>query len=143
MSWADSLNAWGAGWASFMGRALIDSSVLLVVVAAIWLPFRRRISAQFAHGLLLLVLIKLAVPIPAAWPSWSADGPARRAASGLSAWASAEPAPTPPIEVDGPIVATSTPEPIVAAATLGPRASPARPPGSPRPRLLEARRGRP
>ncbi len=132
MSWADSLNAWGDGWAAFMGRALVDSSVLLVVVALIWLPFRRRISAHFAHGLFLLVLLKLAVPIPAAWPSWSADGPARRVASGLSAWAAPEPVTTPPIEVDGPIVVVaSTPEPIVAAASWAPE--PATPPARPDP----------
>ena len=86
----ESLNAWGAGWASFMGRALVNSSVLLAVVVLIWLPLRRRMSAQFAHGLFLLVLLKLAVPIPASWPSWSADASLRRAASGLSAWAIAE-----------------------------------------------------
>jgi len=134
----ESLNAWGSGWAWFMARALVDSSVLLAVVALIWLPLRRRMSAQFAHGLFLLVLLKLAAPIPASWPSWSADAPIRRAASGLSAWASArgpEPPTAPsPAEEDGPIVVASAPEPIVAAAADATGSAPApRPESRPEP----------
>ncbi len=86
-TWVETLNAWASGWSSFMGRALLDSSTLLAVVLLIWLPLRRRMSAQFAHGLFLLVLLKLAVPFPASWPTWSVDAPLKRVASGVSAWA--------------------------------------------------------
>ena len=57
------LNAWGGAWAGFMVRALVDSSVLLAVLLLVWLPLRRRMSAQLAHGLFLLVLLKLALPV--------------------------------------------------------------------------------
>ena len=71
-----------------MGRALVDSSVLLAVVVLIWLPLRRRMSAQFAHGLFLLVLLKLAMPIPASLALVvGRRASLRRAASGLSNWA--------------------------------------------------------
>jgi WD40 repeat protein/beta-lactamase regulating signal transducer with metallopeptidase domain len=79
------LNALGAAWWGFMARALVDASVLLVLVLAVWLPFRRRISAQLAHGLFCLVLLKLVVPAPAAWPSWLPTGPGRGPAPAASA----------------------------------------------------------
>ena len=117
----ETLNAWGSGWSTFMVRALIDSSVLLAVVLLVWLPLRRRMSAQFAHGLFLLVLLKLAVPFPASWPTWSVDAPLKRVASGVSAWAIADGPAAPPARprsrpTDDPIVVASVPEPIVAAA---------------------------
>ena len=121
MMTVEMLNAWGSGWSTFMARALIDSSVLLAAVALIWLPLRRRMSAQFAHGLFLLVLLKLAVPISASWPSWSAEAPLKWAASGVSAWATTDgnevPTRPPADPVDDPIVVASSPEPIVAAAS--------------------------
>ena len=46
MTCVETLNAWGAGWASFMGRALVDSSALLAVVVLIWLPLRRRKTGE-------------------------------------------------------------------------------------------------
>ncbi len=139
----ESLNGWGAAWASFMVRALVDSTALLVVLGLIWLPLRRRISAQFAHGLFLLVLLKLALPIPTDWPTWSADASVRRAVSGWASWATPQ-SPLSPVEVAEPILTASNPEPIVAAAAawnpeppaLTPR--PAGPPtaeGRSRPRL--------
>ncbi len=64
MSPVDVLNGWGAVWSAFMLRALIDASALLVVLLLIWLPFRKRISAQLGHGLFLLVLVKLIIPTP-------------------------------------------------------------------------------
>jgi WD40 repeat protein/beta-lactamase regulating signal transducer with metallopeptidase domain len=56
-----------------MVRALIDSSVLLVVLLLVWLPLRRRMSAQLAYGLFLLVLLKLAVPVSVAGLAWAPD----------------------------------------------------------------------
>ena len=133
----ESLNAWGSGWASFMARALVDSSVLLAVVALVWLPLRRRMSAQFAHGLFLLVLLKLAVPIPASWPSWSADAPLRQAASGVSAWAAA----------GGPTAAAARPRPRPTARSWSPRppsrSSPPRPAPAPGRRPGPSRPGPP
>jgi WD40 repeat protein/beta-lactamase regulating signal transducer with metallopeptidase domain len=59
------LNAWGAAWAAFMVRALVDSSLLLAILLVVWLPLRRAMSAQLAYGLFLLVLLKLAIPVSA------------------------------------------------------------------------------
>ncbi len=64
------LNAWGASWFGFMTRALIDASVLLALILVVWLPMRRRVSAQLAHGLFCLVLLKLIVPVPVGWSWW-------------------------------------------------------------------------
>jgi WD40 repeat protein/beta-lactamase regulating signal transducer with metallopeptidase domain len=75
------LNAWGAAWAAFMVGALVDASVLLGGLLLIWLPLRRRMSAQLAHGLFLLVLLKLALPVSLAGP--------------LTGWLHLEPAPAP------------------------------------------------
>jgi len=116
------LNACGEVWAAFMLRTLLDSTILLAAVVLVWLPLRRRISAQFAHGLFLLVLLKAAAPIPSSWPSWSAEGPLRRIAAGVSTWAiPGEPAaPVAPalVAADGPIVVVQTPEPIITAAAV-------------------------
>jgi WD40 repeat protein/beta-lactamase regulating signal transducer with metallopeptidase domain len=121
MTWVETLNAWGSGWWAFMARALLDSSSLLAVVLLVWLPLRRRISAHFAHGLFLLVLLKLAVPFPPSWPTWSVDAPLKRVASGVSSWAISvpeAPAASVLIEADDPIVVASAPEPIVATASV-------------------------
>ena len=67
------VNAWGSAWLGLMARAVIEGSVLLAVIAAVWLPFRRRISAQFAHGLFCLVLLKLIIPVPLALSWWPSD----------------------------------------------------------------------
>ena len=140
MTTVELLNAWGSSWSTFMGRAFLESSVLLTAVVLVWLPFRRRMSAQFAHGLFLLVLLKLVTPIPASWPSWSPDESVRRAASEVSAWVAAGGEELPParlsgpVESDGPIVVASAPEPIVAAASEpSPRKSTAPEPAKPAP----------
>lgn len=78
------LNAWGASWFGFMTRALIDASVLLALILVVWLPMRRRVSAQLAHGLFCLVLLKLIVPVPVGWSWWQS----------LTSSRPAEPAPT-------------------------------------------------
>jgi hypothetical protein len=65
------LNLWGGAWAGFMVRALVDSSVLLAALLLAWLPLRRRMSAQLAYGLFLLVLLKLAMPVPATGLAWA------------------------------------------------------------------------
>src|SRR3954447_14723142 len=117
-----------------MGRALVDSTVLLVVVLLVWLPMRKRLSAQFAHGLFLLVLLKLAVPIPVSWPSWTAGPSLRRAADRVADWALAAPtaatSPSAPNALateageDPIVVATPAPEPIVAAPEPRPASEP-------------------
>jgi WD40 repeat protein/beta-lactamase regulating signal transducer with metallopeptidase domain len=117
----ETLNAWGSAWSTFMSRALLDSSIVLAVVLLVWLPLRRRMSVQFAHGLFLLVLLKLAVPFPTSWPTWSVDLSLDRMASGVSAWATPEPAAPPAtesLEEADPIVVASAPEPIVSAASV-------------------------
>jgi beta-lactamase regulating signal transducer with metallopeptidase domain len=59
----ETLNAWGSAWAGAMGRSLVESTALLVVVGLAWVLLRRRASSAFLHGLFLLVLIKAAVPV--------------------------------------------------------------------------------
>src|SRR5262249_34482802 len=80
MSPVDLLNAWGASWLGFRTRALIDASVLLAMILVVWLPIRRRVSAQLAHGLFCLVLLKLIVPVPIGWSWWPSLTSARPAA---------------------------------------------------------------
>ena len=109
------LNDWGASWAAFMARAIVDSSVLLVVIVLVWLPLRRKMSAQFAHGLFLLVLLKLAVPIPVAWTSWNSGAALRLTAERLSNWATATPEVTPPSPRPDPPAVDLTEEPILVA----------------------------
>ncbi|MDB5350341.1 MAG: mecR [Planctomycetota bacterium] len=117
----ETFNLWGAAWASFMARALVDSTVLLLAVVVLWLPFRKRMSAQFAHGLFLLVLLKLAVPIPVNW-AWTAGPSLRDGVARISDWATATPGARPAAsdelasQSDGPIVVEiPAPEPIVVA----------------------------
>ena len=73
------LNAWGGAWFGFMARALIETSVLLALILVVWLPLRRRMSAQLAHGLFCLVLLKLIVPVPLAGRWLAAAGVGGRA----------------------------------------------------------------
>jgi WD40 repeat protein/beta-lactamase regulating signal transducer with metallopeptidase domain len=106
MSAFELLNAWGTAWADLMVRALVDASVLLAVVLAVWLPLRRRMSAQLAHGLFCLVLLKLIVPVPVTRPAWLPALSVRQAAERVASWArQVEPAP------QAEAVAASLPEP--------------------------------
>jgi beta-lactamase regulating signal transducer with metallopeptidase domain len=91
----ETLNAWGAAWAGAMTRALVDASALLAVVLAVWLPLRRRMSAQLAHGLFCLVLLRLAVPQPLPWPSWLPSVSVREAVGRAAAWVRPADAPAP------------------------------------------------
>ena len=63
------INAWADMWAAVMVRGLIEASVLLLLVTAVWLAFRKRMSAHLACGLFLLVPLKLILPIPITVPS--------------------------------------------------------------------------
>ncbi len=91
MNPVDLLNAWGASWFGFMSRALIDASLLLAVILVVWLPMRRRVSAQLAHGLFCLVLLKLIVPVPVEWSWWQSLTRSRPAAPAPPAVVNAEP----------------------------------------------------
>ena len=46
-----------------MWKSLVEGTALLVIVVLAWLLLRRRASSAFLHGLFLLVLIKVALPI--------------------------------------------------------------------------------
>src|SRR5262249_38308763 len=85
------LNAWGASWFGFMTRALIDASVLLALIVVVWLPLRRRASAQLAHGLFCLVLLKVIVPVPIGWSWWRPLTSSRPAAPAPAAVVAARP----------------------------------------------------
>jgi WD40 repeat protein/beta-lactamase regulating signal transducer with metallopeptidase domain len=130
MNPVETVNAWGGAWFGLMSRALIDTSVLLVLLLVIWLPFRRRVSAHLAHGLFCLVLLKLIVPVPVSWSWWQPMESARLAAERFSPWARTVPpppaaAPTmpPPLPVALPMTGdlgasladASVPEPVVIA----------------------------
>ncbi len=134
----ETLNAWGAVWASLVLRSLVEASLVLAVVLAIWLPLRRRMSAQLAYGLFLLVLLKLALPIPVPWNTITSAS-IRSAAVRASKWSR----PAPPVETvpevlpseDPVVIAVPEPEPIVAATAVPVEAiRPAEPGGDPSPR---------
>ena len=79
MNLVELLNAWGAAWSGFMARAFIDTAALLALIVVVWLPVRRRVSAQLAHGVFCLVLLKLVVPVPVAWGWWQPWASAQQA----------------------------------------------------------------
>ena len=80
------LNNWGGAWLGLMTRTLLETSVLLGLMLVVWLPLRRRMSAQLAHGLFCLVLLKLVVPVPLTGSVWQPLSLARQAAERVSAW---------------------------------------------------------
>ncbi|QDT48012.1 Regulatory protein BlaR1 [Symmachiella dynata] len=59
-------------WFDYVYASLIDSTVLLIVVAAIWLLLRKRLMAKIGYWLFLLVLLKAMVPVEMPGPSWLA-----------------------------------------------------------------------
>ncbi len=87
MNLVDVLNTWGAAWSGFMVRAFIDTAALLAFIVVLWLPVRRRVSAQLAHGVFCLVLLKLIVPVPVAWAWWQPWESAQQAVERVSTWA--------------------------------------------------------
>ena len=106
---SETLNSWAQSWAAFMWGSLIDATIILAVVAVVWLALRRWMSAQLGYCLFLLVLIKLIVPIHVTVPGWTAYLSPRHAVDRITAWAmsdASEPLghrnPLPPLpEVDG------------------------------------------
>lgn len=81
------LDGLAASWAALMLRGLIESTVLLAVVGLAWLALRRRLSAAFSYGLFLLVILKLAVPMPLTLPRWAARLWPRPVADRVAGWA--------------------------------------------------------
>ncbi|MEZ5963826.1 MAG: M56 family metallopeptidase [Planctomycetota bacterium] len=75
---AATTRAWAADWWQAAGQALLNGSLALVVLLALWWPLRRRLSPCFVSALFLLPLLKLALPIEVAVPevlaSLSLDG---------------------------------------------------------------------
>ena len=89
----------GHGRASWPGPGRL--SVLLAVLLLVWLPLRRRMSAQFAYGLFLLVLLKLAVPVSFAGLAWVPDRALGTIRTRVTSWLDqgSPPAPTAPLAV--------------------------------------------
>jgi WD40 repeat protein/beta-lactamase regulating signal transducer with metallopeptidase domain len=81
------VNGWATAWSGLMIRALVDTAALLALMVAIWLPLRRRVSAQLAHGVFCLVLLRLVVPISVPWDWWQPLKKARHAVERVAAWA--------------------------------------------------------
>jgi WD40 repeat protein len=79
------MNTWGGVWFGLMTRTLIETCALLGLILVVWLPLRRRMSAQLAHGLFCLVLLKLIIPVPVAATGWQPLEWARRVTERLSA----------------------------------------------------------
>jgi WD40 repeat protein/beta-lactamase regulating signal transducer with metallopeptidase domain len=82
------LNTWGGFWFGLMTRTLLETTALLGVMLVLWLPLRKRMSAQLAHGLFCLVLLKLLIPIPVTGPAWQSVGWKLEATEWLSDWTS-------------------------------------------------------
>ncbi len=81
------LNTWSGVWFGLMTRTLLETCALLGLVLVVWLPLRRRMSAQLAHGLFCLVLLKLIVPVPLTGSGWQLAAWARQGAERVSTWA--------------------------------------------------------
>jgi WD40 repeat protein/beta-lactamase regulating signal transducer with metallopeptidase domain len=105
------LNAWGAAWFGLMTRIFIETSALLGLILLVWLPLRRRMSAQLAHGLFCLVILKLIIPLPVTESGWQPLVWVRQASEQVSAWAL--PGETPPAAA----VTAAPPAPWVLPAT--------------------------
>src|SRR4051794_25025747 len=86
---AELLNDWGAAWAAFMSRSLVEATALLIAMLLLWVPLRRRISSQFAYGLFLLVLLKATAPVSLTLPAGVARLTPRHAVVRLAAWPTA------------------------------------------------------
>ncbi len=84
---SETLNSWAQSWAAFMWGSLIDATIILAVVAVVWLALRRWMSAQLGYCLFLLVVIKLIVPIHVTVPGWTAYLSPRHAVDRITAWA--------------------------------------------------------
>jgi WD40 repeat protein/beta-lactamase regulating signal transducer with metallopeptidase domain len=112
MNLVDVLNTWGAAWSGFMVRALIDSAALLALIVVVWLPVRRRVSAQLAHGVFCLVLLKLIVPVPITSAWWQPWASAQQAVERASTWAHSS-------ERAAPDVAAALPVPLPLTGDVG------------------------
>lgn len=86
------LNAWAASWSACLIRGIVESTVLIVVIGVPWLILRRRLPAQFSYGLFVIVIFKLALPIPIDGPAWLARLSPRQTAEHLAGWTSVGPA---------------------------------------------------
>lgn len=64
------LNSFAESWAHFMLGGLIDGSILFALLCLLWLPLRRRVSAQFGYCLFLLVLLRVVLPLQVTLPHW-------------------------------------------------------------------------
>jgi len=82
----ETLNVWADKWATFMWSSLLDTTVILAVVATIWIALRRWMPAQLGYCLFFLVLIKLCVPIHVTVPGAAAYLSPQHAIERLSAW---------------------------------------------------------
>lgn len=72
MNFVSALNEMSQVWSNQMRDSLINTTVLLGIVAAVWLLLRRRLSEQVGCCLFLLVLVKAAIPMEIPGPSWLA-----------------------------------------------------------------------
>lgn len=73
MTLIHTLNERSAIWAEAMCGSLIDTSVLLIVVAVAWLLLRKRISAHVGYCLFLIVVVKAMIPLEFSGPNWAAE----------------------------------------------------------------------
>ena len=89
----ETLNHVAAQWAAFMRGGLIDATAVLAVVGAIWLIFRRRMSAHAAYALFLLVPLKLLLPIPIPVPGWAEPIAPRAHVERIASWDAGPPLP--------------------------------------------------
>ncbi|QDU43614.1 Methicillin resistance mecR1 protein [Symmachiella dynata] len=72
MNFVSALNEMSHVWFDQMRNSLVDTTILLGVVSAVWLLLRKRLSAQVGCCLFLLVLVKAAIPLEIPGPSWLA-----------------------------------------------------------------------
>ena len=69
----DALNDFSSTWAITMLGSIIDTAVLLIVVGALWLCLRKRVSAQVGYCLFMIVIVKAMIPFEVTGPRWLAS----------------------------------------------------------------------
>lgn len=58
----ETVNTWSQSWLDFMLYRVVDSTIVFLLIGALWLLVRHRASARFGYFLFVIVLLKLAIP---------------------------------------------------------------------------------
>ncbi len=62
MNIIETINQWAATWSAIMTTRVIDSTIVLLIVATVWFVIKKRAPSQLGYCLFLFVLVKLIIP---------------------------------------------------------------------------------